>query len=828
MLGGQSDQQAGLPMDTRAEQSFAELLRRARREAGLTQEELAARAGISTRAVSDLEREINRTPQLETLRLLADALELSSPDRQTWSAVRRRTSTRERAHVRHEATGTQQGGHLPTPLTSFVGRDREVAEVVAMLGRPNVRLVTITGPGGVGKTRLAIAAGQRVTGSDGRFPDGVWFVNLAPLRDPELVLPSIATALSLSVSGKKPVLMALIGTLRNTSRLLVLDNVEQVVMGVPRLADLLIACPGLVVLATSRIPLRIQGEHEYAVKPFVVPAPATVGDLDGLRRYPAIDLFQQRAQDIVADFQITDGNAQAVVGICQRVDGLPLAIELVAARVRLLPPGALLARLERRLPLLSGATHDVPERQQTLRNTIAWSYGLLEATHHRLFRALGVFQGGWTLDAAEAVVGHTCDGTDVLDGLETLVAHNLVRMHEQLDGEPRYSMLETIAEFAREQLDERDEARAVYQRHVQHFLHVATRAEPHLKGVDQTPWMAMLEQEHANLRGALQWLDRQSEQGDVDAVLTSVRLVSTIFWFWYVQGHMREARQHFATILAHLRDRQAAIQSLTGPTEWSSMNARLLFLLSGFSTWQADHHDEQAWLMLLESLNIYRNLNQTVDIASTLMYLGYGAQRVGKFAEAEAFLIEGLAISRELNDDGLVALLLQGLGMIGLRRGDYDGGSAWVTESLAVFTSLGDERGIAAASATLGALRLRQQDLVQANALLSNSLALRHRIGDKGGIAWCLEWMAEAALAEGRPPDSPLRAARLLGAATALRVAIDSPIDPVDVPDHKRIVAAIQSQLTDPAFVAAWEGGRMMTLDDVTSYTLDRNSTDSG
>lgn len=802
-------------MAARAERSFAELLRRARREAGLTQEELAARAGVSTRAVSDLERSINRAPQLETLRLLADALELSADDRQLWSMARRRPSSRDDA-----ANSQPSSAHLPTPLTSFVGRDREVAEIVALLRKPDTRIVTITGTGGVGKTRLAIAVGRAVEGPDGHFSDGVRFVNLAPLTHLDLVTRAIATALEIESSSRKPDLPALIAALRNARQLLVLDNVEHVVESAPQLAALLRACPGLTIMATSRVPLRVRGEREYKIRPFALPADIVAADLDRLRRFDAIDLFEQRARDIVADFRITADNGQAVAGICRRVDGLPLAIELVAARVRLLPPAALLARLERRLPLLTSAPHDAPARHQTLGDTIAWSYDLLEPAHQRLFRLLGVFQDGWTLDALEAVTGQSDAGSIVLDGLETLIAHSLVRMHEQTDGQPRYSMLETISEFAREKLEASDEALEARQRHAQHFRCIAREAEPHLTGAGQARWMTMLEQELANLRGALQWLHARGEQGDAGAVITAFQIADPIWWFWHVHGHMREARQLFETSMGLLREQQAAITALVGPAEWLRMHAKMLFYVSTLDTWQADHHDERAWQQMKQSLDIHRELDQRADIASTLMFLGYGSQRIGNFEEAEGYLKEGLAVSRELADDGVAALVLQGLGLIGLRRGDYERGSAWVTESLELFTCLGDERGIAASRATLGAILLRQHDVARANILLHESLTLRHRVGDKGGIAWCLEWMAEAALLGGVLPTRFLRAARLLGAATALRAAIDTPIDPVDMPDHARVVAAVQAQLTDPAFVAAWEAGRAMSLDDIVAYAL--------
>jgi predicted ATPase/transcriptional regulator with XRE-family HTH domain len=807
-------------MNEHVEQSFAELLRRTRREAGLTQEELAARAGISTRAVSDLERAINRKPQLETFRLLADAIGLSDNERTEWNKARRRATS----PVSDAPVTAQAPPRIPAPPTSFVGRSHDVDEIAGLLSQPSVRLVTITGPGGVGKTRVAIEAVNAFAGLTIQFPDGVWFANLAPIRDPVIALTRIAADIGVTISGRQSPVIALAAALRGTRGLLLLDNLEQIIgIGEP-IAQFLLTCPGITILATSRAPLRIQGEHEYDVTPFVLPDDIANADLESLRRSAAVRLFEDRARGVTAAIRMTESDVRSIAAICQRVDGLPLAIELVAARVRALPPTTLLDRLDQRLALLAGASHDVPARHQTLRDTIAWSYDLLDPLDQCLFRALGIFQGGAALAAVEAIASHVYDELRLLSGIETLIAQSLVQMHEQADGTPRYSMLETIGEYAREQLSECDELPDIAQRHAQYFREFAVAAEPRLRGPEQALWMTKLEAEHANLLGAIEWLFGRIDLGDPDAVISCFRLASALWWFWYVKGYMALAQKHYARILHLLQTRQPAIQGRTGRTEWSRLYARALFLDAGFTIWRTDHNDDVAWRRMNKSLEIYRQLGQQADIAFLLMFHGYGSQRVGNYADAETYLTEGLEISRRLGDSGTAALALQGLAVVGLRRGDYERASHWATESLSFFMSLGDERGIAAARGTIGALCLRKDDLMQAKSLLCDSLRIRHHIGDRGGIAWCLEWLAELVLLDVTCPAGPLRAAHLLGAAAALRIAVDSPVDPVDLPDHERVVASVQAQLSDPAFVAAWEAGRALPVDAAVAYALDDNT----
>jgi predicted ATPase/transcriptional regulator with XRE-family HTH domain len=443
------------------ETDFGDLLRHHRIAAGLTQEALAERAGLSTRGISDLERGARELPRKDTLRLLLQALDLAPADRTALvTAARHPPATEPRGVHPDRFSG------LPVALTPLIGRETDVVSVTGLLNEPAVRLVTLTGPGGTGKTRLALAVAGRLAAV---FPDGVAFVPLAALADPALVVSSIAQGLGVREAAGQTVIEALVAYLRDKRMLLVLNNFEHLLPAAPLVTDLLGADRSLSVLATSRVRLRLSGEREVMVPPLALPSAGSAPGRDELAHVPAVQLFVARAQDVKSDFALTDENASAVAVICQRLDGLPLAVELAAARIKILSPAALLARLDRRLPLLTGGLRDLPDRQQTLRKTMAWSHDLLGEQERALFRRLGVFAGGWTLEAAEAVANR--DGAvDVLEGVASLVDISLVRQSDQPDDEPRFMMLETIREFALERLGEdTTEKQAVERAHAAFF-----------------------------------------------------------------------------------------------------------------------------------------------------------------------------------------------------------------------------------------------------------------------------------------------------------------------------------------------------------------------
>jgi predicted ATPase/DNA-binding CsgD family transcriptional regulator/DNA-binding XRE family transcriptional regulator len=793
---------------------FGNLVREARLTAGLTQEELADRSGLSVRGISDLERGLVRSPRRDTLALLADALALSDAERQLWTELRQRLSSRSNRLRSNEDFDALPESRLPYPLTSFIGRQQEQAELATILRRAEVRLLTITGPGGVGKTRLAIAVARQLLHE---YPDRVLYIDLVPVQEPEQVLPAIAAALGVRDTGAQSLRGALAAQLRGATQLLVLDNMEHVASSARDVAELLNACPEVTVLATSRGSLRVQGEWEYPLSPLDMPEPEESIELETLAEVESIALFIERARLVKPDFQITADNVPSVVAICQRLDGLPLAIELAAARIRLLPPDVLLERLERRLPLLVSKDLDVPERHRTLRATIQWSYDLLSPEERRVYRALSAFHGGWTLEAAESIVGS--DEFDVMSALERLIDQSFIRAYTPINEMVRYRMLETIREFGSEQLHAAEEVEAVQYRHARYVLTLLEQAESHFRSAEEANWMVQLEAEHANLRAALQWTRARAMLGDTQSLAWSLRLAGAAWWFWYVRGHLREAREQLDAVVQVFRVYQEKGHEITDSADVALAYAKCLFGKGCFAFWMADleHFDSP----MQECRSIYQRYCDRRGLATWSLFVGYGLQHTGDFSKAEPLLEETIESSRELNDMGSVALGLLGLGEIRLRQQRYAEAVDFISESLTLSEGINDTRGIAAARATLGAVRLGQHEYDAARTLLAESLEARIAIEDKGGIAWCLERLAQLALVDVSSLDPPaMRTARLLGAARALRDSIGAPPDPVDLPTIERLVDDVQDQLSEAAFVAAWEAGRALPLDDVLEYAL--------
>src|SRR5215217_6957374 len=515
------------------ESDFGGLLRRYRVAAGLTQEALAERAGVSTRGVSDLERGAHGLPRKDTLQLLLDALDLSPTDRATLVAAARRPVA---ARARRESGDRPPG--LPVPLTPLVGRDKAISAVAAILAEPTIRLLTLTGPGGTGKTRLALAVAERVAPM---FPDGVVFVPLAPLGDPALVASAIAEGLGVRERPEQTVRDALTAHLAGKRLLLVLDNVEHLLPAAPLVADLLGACPALRVLTTSRAPLRLSGEHLYPVSPLEVPDADHLSSLEELGQTPAVRLFVDRVRAVKPDFALSEANAHPVVEIVRRLDGLPLALELVAARVQVLSPIALAARLDRSLPLLTGGAHDLPDRQRTLRHAMAWSYDLLQPNQQTLFRRLGVFTRGCTLEAAE-MVADLDEPFDVLEGIGALLDASLLQSEEP-DAETRFRMLETVREFGLERLEASDEATTTRDRHARYFLDLAERTNAVIVKTPTPALLDVIEREHDNLRAALTW---SRDTGNHD---TFLRLAGALAMFWYYRGYLGEGQRWLSQAL---------------------------------------------------------------------------------------------------------------------------------------------------------------------------------------------------------------------------------------------------------------------------------------
>ncbi len=525
---------------------FGRLLRRFRVAAGLTQAQLAERASLSARAVSDLERGVKRAPRRHTFDLLADALHLSPADRAEFSRViNRARATPGGRHSASPATHVSPLGRdgldmLLEPLTAFVGREHEVATLYARLRDPETRLLTLVGPGGVGKTRLAIRVAEEARAA---FANGVAFVSLAPVADPTLVLLTIARALGVPEAPGQPIGAALADALRGRDLLLVLDNLEHLPAAAPLIADLLATAAPVTALATSRAPLRVRGEHLHEVEPLSVPAPPFPSP-DALARYEAVLLFMKRAQEVAPDVALTHDTAPVVAEICWRLDGLPLAIELGAARARVLSPHDLLARLPDVLERATSAARDLPERQRTLRATLAWSYALLDADEQALFARLSVFVGGATLEAIEAVCSPTDDGSfDVLEGVGALLDQSLLRRVEKVGGERRWGMLETIRAYAQEILATDGNEQRAAEAHARYFLTLAEDAARAFGRPGHGAWFDRLEREHGNLRAALGWLLERDATG-------GLRFVGRLWRFWYARGHLTEGRRWVGRALA--------------------------------------------------------------------------------------------------------------------------------------------------------------------------------------------------------------------------------------------------------------------------------------
>jgi non-specific serine/threonine protein kinase len=721
--------------------------------------------------------------------------------------------------------------NLPAPLSSFIGREREQAEVVALLG--GARLVTLTGAGGCGKTRGAVMVAGRVVAE---YPHGVGLVELGALGDPALVAQTVAQVLGLPDQSNRTPLEVLIVYFKYRCTLLVIDNCEHLVGACAELVTALLqGCPQLRLLATSREALKVAGEVHYRVPSLSVPDLDHLPSPDRLVQYEAVQLFVERAQACRVDFMLSDKNTRAVAQVCTRLDGLPLAIELAAARIDTLPVQTIATRLDDRFRLLTGGPRAALPRQQTLRATLDWSHGLLSPSEQVLLRRLAVFAGGWTLEAAEAVcAGEIVAKEEILDLLSALVQKSLVQV-EEVDGDPRYRLLETVRQYGQERLVAAGEEAAVQAAHLTYFLALAERAYSGFFGPEEVPWMDWLEAEHDNLRAALRW----SLQAGASAGL---RLAGALGRFWMVRGYAREGRTwlqavvarnstaapavraralNFVGQLAHmLGDREQATtawEAGLAPAREAGDNRQAGYSLMSLGRLAHQQGDlARARALVEQSLALNRAINNTYGIVCGLWFLGEVALTAGDYGQAAALLEESLALCRLLREPYGIATLLLCLGQLALDQGDYARAVALCTESLEFNQRARSPVRGAQVLAHLGLALLGLDEWERAGALLRQALTLHWEVGYTVYMAACVEGLAALAGAQGRWQE----AAQLLGTAAIVREANGFPLRRGERATRDRTVTAAEAALGEAAYAAAWAAGRTLPLDQAVALAL--------
>ena len=803
MTGGGSGQRA----------AFGDILRHHRVAAGLTQEALAERAAMSARGISDLERGAGTHPYPATVRRLAEALELSDADR----TVLERAATR----VGRSLPASIDSGALPTRLSSFVGRERQVADVRRVLGAH--RLVTLLGPGGIGKTRLAIEA---AAGLGAGFPDGVVFVALANVRDPALVISAVAEALGIKEMGSRPLVDGVRARLGTAKTLVLLDNFEHVLPAADAVGALLADCARLHVLITSRVPLHLCGEHEVVVQPLALPDAHHLPRPELLPTYEAVRLFLERAQVTPSADDTT-----AIAEICIRLDGLPLALELAASRLRVLSPQMLRERLGHALPLLVGGPRDMPARQRTLTATIGWSHDLLDAAEQRLFRRIAVFVGCFTLEAVEAVCGDVELGVVVLDGIESLLEKSLLGRAEGA----RFRLLETVREFAVERAGAAGELATFRRRHAAYFLGLAEAAE--FTSADAPTWLQRLEADNNNLRASLTWaLEHEPE--------TALRLSSAIWRFWYARGYLTEGARWLeaalsateqtepgrrttraealtgAGVLAHYQGQYGRAANLCGQ---SLALCRVLGDRPGVAAAlhglalvaRAGGDFAMARTMYEEARRVHEELDDRWGLSYTLRYLAVVLWMEADYAQARQVIATSLAVAREIGDGQGVAITLTVKSYVACSLGDHQAAEAAATGAYAQHQRYGDRRGVAQAQWALGMAVTGQGRHAEATALHKRALVTFSEIGDRYFTGMCFIGLAQCAV-----PARPRDAVRLLAADAAITADIGAPRWPSIRSYIQQTLDQARAVLDDTAFEEAWTSGEVLSVEQATALAM--------
>jgi len=729
-----------------------------------------------------------------------------------------------------------RSNNLPVQRTAFIGREHEATALRQLLSRVDVQLVTLTGPGGIGKTRLAL---QVAAEAAAEFAGGVCFVPLSAVSDHGLIASTIAQALGVRETGNQSPQESLKEYVSGLDQpmLLLLDNFEHLVSAAPVIAQLLTTGPKLKVAVTSQAPLHVYGEHEFPVPPLALPDLKSIPPLEVLSRLPAVALFVERAQAVKHEFALTRENAPAVAAICARLDGLPLAIELAAARIKLLSPSAMLARLESRLNLLTGGARDLPTRQQTLRSTVDWSYGLLNAAEQTLFRRLSVFTGGCTLESAEAVCDTKGDlGLDILDGMASMVDKSLAQQVEQVDAETRFLMLSTIREYALERLVDSDDESAARRAHAAYYLVLAEEGAEDV--VAHPEWLDRFEVEHDNFRLALDYLIKT---GDAD---WGLRIGAALFRFWETREHLTEGRDAIVRVLA-----------LEGAAARPKLRARLLFAAAVLASEQGDYGSAQkmfedsletclelndnrgvavalnalavitrdrgeiaaASLLFERCVAIWKDLGDPADIARALSNLASVMKLQGEYERASSLYDECLTMFRKVGDGAGVAWTLNYQGDVAREKADFVAARSFCEQSLSEFRQLRDSWGIASTLSDLASLSCDQGNNAEARRLYGESIKVFQELGHKRGIARALECLAVSAAAQSNAEQS----LHLAGAAAALRQRLGAPLTPTEQARLEKALEFARRTLGDAAGLTAWMEGWAMPVEQAVHEALD-------